>query len=80
MKPSVGRILHFYTKDTAKQFNGVGEGPYAAIVSQVHGDHCASLTVFPPFAAPFSAGSVMLEEQPADSDSYQRCGWPPRVD
>ena len=33
--PTVGRIVHFYTDDSAKQFNGQGRGPYAAIVVQL---------------------------------------------
>lgn len=73
--PTVGRIVHFYTKDYNRHFNGVGEGPYAATISQVHSERCASLTVFPPFAEPYSAGSVMLDEP----DGYQHFVWPPRV-
>lgn len=75
IQPTVGRIVHFYTKDASRQFNGVGEGPYAAVIAQVHNDRCASLTVFPPFAAPYSAGSVMID----DVSGWQHFVWPPRV-
>lgn len=79
--PSVGRIVHFYTKDPARQFNGAREGPYAAMIIQPHGERCASLRVFPPFADEYTAGSVMLDDdtRPDDAVAYQRWKWPPRA-
>lgn len=83
MKPTVGRIVHFYTKNTSRHFNGAGEGPYAAMIVQAHGDRCASLRVFPPFAEEYTAGSVMLADESSGPGfaeaSYERFEWPPRV-
>lgn len=68
--PSVGRIVHFYSQAVANRdsrqpgygFNGVGVGPYPALVTQVFkdGDRVTyiNLKVFPPFAPPFDEGSV----------------------
>ena len=55
---AVGAPVHYYTKHENEQHNGQGVGPYAAVITQVHGPDCASLTVFPPFAPPYAAGSV----------------------
>ena len=60
-KPSIGRVVHYFTQQTHQQFNGVGIGPYAAIITQVHGegnDPYVTVTVFPPFAAPYTQGSI----------------------
>ena len=74
-KPTVGRVVHFYTSQMLHQSNGLGEGPYAAIISQVHSDPCVSLTVFPPFIPPYSASNVM---EGTAQDSGNRWCWPPR--
>lgn len=34
-EPKVGRIVHFYTMDSAKHFDGLGAGPYAALITAV---------------------------------------------
>lgn len=57
-KPSVGRIVHFFTRTPGRQFNGVGEGPYPAIVAQVFEGPYVNLKVFPPMSAPWDVGSV----------------------
>jgi len=75
--PTVGRIVHFYNDGfDAGANNSVGNGPYAAVITQVFkdsgdGDPYVNLTVFPPFAAPFYEGSVKL----IGSRRYE---WPPR--
>jgi len=82
MKPSVGRIVHFYSKSRGANggINGAGEGPYPAIVTQIFkgGDEIKfiNLKVFPPFAPPFDEGSVSQIE--ATPDRYW--AWPPRED
>lgn len=82
--PTVGRIVHFYsdavTNRDSRQpgygYNGVGAGPYPAIVTQVFpGGDYINLKVLPPFAPPFDEGSV--------SEGAEKCPgryweWPPR--
>lgn len=77
-KPSVGRIVHFYTVDASKQANGVGKGPYPAIVTQAYptGNVC-NIKVFPPFRTPYDEGSVPEFDPVHDPERYW-C-WPPRV-
>lgn len=81
MKPTVGRIVHFYSKQRGANggINGQGEGPYPAIVTQIfdnpEGDvRFINLKVFPPFAPPFDEGSVSQQE--ATPDRYW--AWPPQ--
>jgi hypothetical protein len=58
-KPTVGQIVHFYTRDGASQHNGQGAGPYPAIVTQVFGDDgMANLKVLPGFAPVRDEGLV----------------------
>ena len=75
--PTVGRIVHFYTKDTSKQRNGQGDGPYPAIVTQTWGGLMANLKVLPGFGEPYDEGSVSHEGVAA---GHQRWWvWPPRA-
>lgn len=84
MKPTVGRIVHFYTKDTAKHFNGQREGPYVAVITQTfksNPDHdtMANLKVLPPFGAPWDQGSVHeLAQAEAHGQASMWWVWPPR--
>lgn len=56
----VGDPLHWYTRNKARQFHGVGKGPYAAIVTQVIADNLVNATIFPPGGCPpFSVGVVI---------------------
>jgi hypothetical protein len=50
MKPTVGRIVHYFNMAAAAgpQNNQMGPGPYAALVVQVFSEHCVSLKVFAP--------------------------------
>lgn len=90
MKPTIGRFVHFYSQTVADRnpnqpgygYNGLGRGPYPALVTQLFTDGDGNITycnlkVFPPFAPPFDEGSV------AEKDStYYQPGrfweWPPR--
>jgi hypothetical protein len=80
MKPSVGRIVHFYSKQRGLNggINGAGEGPYPAMVTQIFksGDEIryVNLKVFPPFQSPFDEGSVSVKDE--CPDRYWE--WPPR--
>jgi len=87
-KPTVGRVVHFYSEAVANRspgnpsygHNGMGAGPYPAIVTQVFTDGQGNVTyvnlkVLPPFAPPFDEGSV--------SEGAEKCPgrywtWPPR--
>lgn len=83
MQPTVGRIVHFYTADQAKQSNGQGNGPYPAIVTQVFapgttGQMC-NLKVFPPFKSPYDEGSVHTRQHAEEMNYGVRYWeWPPR--
>jgi hypothetical protein len=77
--PSVGRIVLFYTPDKSKHSNGIGNGPYPAIITQVVSaeQNIVNLKIFPPFKAPMDDGSVPLYDSVS---SPERCWkWPPRV-
>lgn len=68
MKPTVGRIMHFYRAN--------GEGPLASIVTCVHGDTCVNLRVFGSGGGDWTETSVELTESP--SKKHNCCCWPPR--
>ena len=74
MKPSVGRIVHFHTTNKDRQSNGVGVGPYPAIITRVWSDSCVNVKVLPDCAPPFDSTSVCLEE----SAGSAWWSWPPR--
>lgn len=79
MKPTVGRIVHFYTTVPDLQSNGAGEGPYAAIITQVFAngeDAYANLKVFRPFGSDLDVGSVRHKD--FDGDTGRCWVWPPR--
>jgi hypothetical protein len=79
MKPTVGRIVHFYTDREIPFSNGVGKGPYAAIITQVFGDDEAAycnLMVFAPLSVPFAETSVRNAEFETAPSRYWV--WPPR--
>lgn len=76
-KASVGASVLFYSQTIADKnpqhpgygYNGLGAGPYAAVVTQVFTDTdgnvtYANLKVFPPFAPPFDQGSVAERGHP----------------
>jgi hypothetical protein len=76
-KPTVGRTVHFYTKNPGQHFDGVGKGPYAALVTRVFPNgHYADLKVFPPHAEPYSVGSAPHQEDVTQHTAWWV--WPPR--
>jgi hypothetical protein len=89
-KPTVGRVVHFYSDAVAMNdspsgngFNGVGKGPYAAHVTQTFEDAdgnptYANLYVIPPFGDPFHEGSVPMKGSEFDGGTIY-WEWPPRV-
>lgn len=77
MKPTVGHVVHFYTGDPSKQANGQGEGPYAALVTQVFPDGpYVNLKVFAPFGEDRDEGSVTHLDDANGCSRYWI--WPPR--
>lgn len=83
MIPSVGRTVHYYS--SSWDYNGVGAGPYAAIITQVFENpadpasaYC-NLTVFLPSGAPLNVGSVPQQGTMHDFGAQHWCQ-PPRVD
>lgn len=72
MKPTVGRIVHYYGKDA---YGDNGEGPYAALVTKVHSDTCVNLMVFMAGMTPASSVQGGDDQQ---SGMSQRWEWPPR--
>lgn len=80
--PTVGRIVHFHSDAVANRdqrqpgygYNGMGAGPYPAIVTQVF-DAYVNLKVLPPFSPPFDEGSV---SEGADKCPGRYWEWPPR--
>lgn len=67
MKPTVGRIVHYF---------GGGLGPFAAIVTKVCEDQCVTLTVFFPDNGPRETGVVPFAGTLKDPKEYWN--WPPR--
>jgi hypothetical protein len=89
-QPSVGRVVHFFSEAVAARnpgqpsygFNGVGAGPYPALVTQVFKDAKGAVTylnlkVFPPFAPPFDEGSV---SEGAEACPGRYWTWPAKVE
>ncbi len=77
MKPTVGRIVHFYTSDPAKQFNGQGEGPYPAIITQCWTGTMVNLKVLH-WGGSFDEGSVSHQDDTQKGDHNRYWVWPPR--
>ena len=78
MKPTVGRIVHYYPDATSITLDRWGEGPYAAVVTAVHQDDSmvVSLAVF---ARPGDdVFGVALSDIPFGREGTRRWCWPPR--
>lgn len=79
-KLTVGRIVHYYTRNKGKQWNGAGEGPYAAVVAQVWSDTCANLFLMPNCTTMAHSASELcrgsVSHGSADGDSQTWWEWP----
>lgn len=71
-KQSVGRVVHFFPK-------GENQRPRAAMVTQVHGDFCVNLQVFPASEFPSELTSVTEGDADKSSPYTDTWRWPPRV-
>lgn len=88
MKPTVGRIVHFYSTAIANKnptapgygLNGQGAGPYPAIVTQVFGEPYVNLKVLGWGEAAWDEGSVSPKAPVAEGREEQSRYWiwPPR--
>lgn len=75
---TVGRIVHFYTKDTEKHSNGQGEGPYPAMVLQTFDEgRLGNLKVWA-YSGGFVASSVAEKTEALKSGGQNYWEWPPR--
>ena len=73
MKPTVGRIVHFYAPSGCVGPESLS-GPYAALVTGVNDDASINLTTFGP------TGSIypQLRIEHADTPTPGCWNWPPR--
>lgn len=76
---SVGRIVHYYTSDTSKHFNGIGAGPYPAIVTQTFGPHTGNLKVIAGFGGEDYHATSISANLPGGIQYPNYWEWPPRV-
>lgn len=81
MKATPGRIVHFY--GTVPDNNGIGHGPFAAMVTQVFHDAAGDVTycnlkVFRPTAADHIVGSVAELGSTHHVEGAHYWEWPPR--
>lgn len=78
MKPTIGRIVHYYphSQDTGSFPYTPGE-PVAAIITQVHSDECVNLRLFVDGQAQGETWitSVVYDEGQGEFS----WSWPPRV-
>lgn len=90
--PFVGAIVHFYNENIGTPagsappgYNGVGAGPYSAVVTQVFKDQdgrviYSNMKVLPPFGKTFDEGSVSEFLGAPGVDSPPRYWvWPPET-
>lgn len=78
IRPTVGRIVHYYSTSTDEWINRIGSEPLAAIITAVHSDTCVNLTVFASYGDPASRRDVLLVQpctEIPESGSY--CTWMP---
>lgn len=79
IKPSVGRVVHFFPKEDSWAFGFYVRGgkPHAAIVTAVHSDTMVNLSVFDHNGNQFSRTSVELLQEENPDKGYDYCAWMP---
>lgn len=77
MRPAVGRIVHVFITDPERQHNGMGAGPYAAMITQVYTDDCINAVVQPPGVEPWHTASILRGDELSTMSQHWR--WPERV-
>lgn len=74
-QPQVGQTVQFFTSRLDRQVEGVGPGPYAAIVTRYYKGSMVDLLVLRPGnVAPYFAGSVTAD-QDVHVDANPRMYW-----
>lgn len=76
MKPTIGRIVHFFDEDL-KDYGPNHAGPYAAIVTFVHNETTIDLTVFPSHVFT-SRSQTSVERDAGDRGARMWWQWPIR--
>jgi hypothetical protein len=73
---TVGRIVHYYTTDASRHRDGIGQGPYAALVVRVHDADAGVVNLRVFTSDDFSPSSV---ERKRSNGQGQYWEWPPRA-
>lgn len=74
MKPTIGRIVHYYPDESPNSLKECGPGPHAAIITKVNSDTNINITVLADGVEPFSKRNIETGNAPGES-----CWkWPPR--
>lgn len=76
MSPSVGRIVHYYTRLREQQSDAdFRDGPYAAMITKIHWGNTVDLLVCPDGRDGYHAMAVQLETK----NFFCWWEWPPIV-
>lgn len=77
IKPTVGRVVWFFTKQSAGMPGGGGSEPLAALIVKVHSDRLVNLVVFDAVGASHQKCSVPLVQQNDEAPDGMFCTWMP---
>ena len=76
MKPTVGRIVHFYK--SGLNLNGQGDGPYPAVVTQTFDGPYINLKVLGWGKEAWDEGGVSEKPANVPEGDFRYWEWPPR--
>jgi glyoxylase-like metal-dependent hydrolase (beta-lactamase superfamily II) len=77
IKPTVGRVVHFYPESNDSMLYRGGDTPLAAIITHVHSDYCVNLAVFSAEGYALARTSVRLVHDARPRSGSQFCEWMP---
>ena len=80
MKPTVGRIVHFYPRHPGEGVFAAEEGPFGAMITAVESENRISLRAFPPSDGRLSIhrGVVLVEPGQPRPSNEDFAEWPAR--